>query len=103
MLCTSTTVGDLNLPVTWCQLQEPREASDLLPVKDANRNGYKKGAFLPNNSTSSTDDVAYCIFTSGSTGRPKGAQVLHVGLVDFVSYYRKHLVGTGECCKGPQV
>jgi amino acid adenylation domain-containing protein len=31
------------------------------------------------------DQLAYTIYTSGSTGKPKGVQVLHSGLVNFLS------------------
>ncbi len=41
----------------------------------------------PNNPNSSVtpDSLAYVIYTSGSTGKPKGVQILHRGVVNFLS------------------
>ena len=36
-------------------------------------------------SFASPDNLAYVIYTSGSTGKPKGVQVVHEGLVSFLS------------------
>jgi amino acid adenylation domain-containing protein len=35
------------------------------------------------------DNIVYVIYTSGSTGRPKGVQVLHRGVVNFVTAMRR--------------
>lgn len=36
-------------------------------------------------STISPDNLAYTIYTSGSTGKPKGVQILHRGVVNFLT------------------
>lgn len=41
------------------------------------------------NSTVTPDNLAYTIYTSGSTGKPKGVQVLHRGVVNFLTSMSK--------------
>jgi amino acid adenylation domain-containing protein/thioester reductase-like protein len=41
------------------------------------------------NSTATPDNLAYTIYTSGSTGKPKGVQVLHRGVVNFLTSMSK--------------
>ncbi len=36
-----------------------------------------------------SDNLAYVIYTSGSTGKPKGTQIIHQGLVNYLSWCTK--------------
>jgi amino acid adenylation domain-containing protein len=42
------------------------------------------------------DNIAYVIYTSGSTGKPKGVQVLHRGVVNFLTFSQQELSITAE-------
>jgi amino acid adenylation domain-containing protein len=44
-----------------------------------------EAASTPPVSSVTPDNIAYVIYTSGSTGKPKGVQVLHRGVVNFLS------------------
>jgi len=41
-------------------------------------------------SGSRPDNLAYVIYTSGSTGRPKGVMIRHQGVINYLTFLRRH-------------
>ncbi|HVE66876.1 MAG TPA: amino acid adenylation domain-containing protein, partial [Thermoanaerobaculia bacterium] len=62
----------------------PKGASRIVRL-DADRDAISRESEQSPATSAGADNLAYVIYTSGSTGRPKGVEILHGGLLNYVT------------------
>ncbi len=85
-------IEDSHLPVLLTEQDQlvslPQHQAKVVCL-DTDRETIARYSTENPNSEVTPDNLAYTIYTSGSTGKPKGVQILHRGVVNFLSSMSK--------------